>query len=332
MDTVGWWKNNAQLQRWQRLSPTELQDVSLWDDDNEEEEAATESESPVADEKELKRVTTWHYYAAAIQGISGAAILIALLVLRFGSSNEGFRAYLFGDTFELEDRRPRVDIVDVYEVGWVLAPMPFLTAFSHLIQAFLIIRGRALAAKRTRKAWKSPKHKTFCELFIDDLRKGVNLVRWIEYSVTASLMTWIIAQLSGVTNIYLVFLLAIVSNVALQWQGYMFELLMDRRRWAERCSPMIAGFVIFAGQWGILWTVFALTVHQNSGAPWFVWVSFIGLQTTFLVFPAIQLLRYYKVGVFKKWAGYEKAFVFASNLSKLLLDWTLFAAVISFIV
>ena len=270
------------------------------------------------DARELKKIKDWHWGYAVVQALSGVAILTTLLVLKFRDDQRGFQAYLFTDTFDLESKRPLTNIVGSFEAGWLIVPMAFLTSLSHVVQAVLI--GQSMDPRNT-----------LASRFVENLKKGINAIRWVEYSVTASLMTSVIFLLCGGTNVYLFFLLGIACNMALQWQGFQFELLMDRERWLERCSPMIAGFIIFTAQWAVLWTMFALTVHQNEGVPWFVWTSFIGLQTTFLVFPAIQIGRYYKWWVFKTWYGYEFSMNFASNLSKLLLDWTLAIAVITFL-
>lgn len=240
----------------------------------------------------FKWLTTWHIVAAVVHGLSFLAILIGY----FATDGPKFESILTSDVFT---NQTTVTEISKYNPVWVLMFMPFITSTFHAGQAFGTSGG---------ESW-----------YTRDIQNGINMVRWIEYSITATLMTWIVAQLCGITNIYLVFLLAVVGNVVLQWHGYFFEL-------NKGCSPMFNGFVLFTGQWSILACYFSRTIIANDGAPWFVWVSFFGLLVTYLLFPLIQILYYYKKFV-DNWYKYEFYFILLSLVSKLLLDWTLFAAI-----
>lgn len=257
--------------------------------------------------KNFKWLTTWHIVAAVLHGLSFLVILIAFLV-----TGPKFESILTSDVLT-NQTIVTVTEVSKYNVSWVLMFMPFITSLFHIYQAYLTSQYNDVGS--FGGTW-----------YTRDIQDGINVVRWIEYSITATLMTWIIAQLSGITNIYLVFLLAVVGNVVLQWHGYFFELNMSQDQWIKRCSPMISGFVLFTGQWSILACYFFRTVSANGGAPWFVWVSFFGLLVTFLLFPLIQILYYYKKFV-DDWYKYEFYFILLSLISKLLLDWTLFIAI-----
>ena len=254
----------------------------------------------------FKWLTIWHIVAAVFHGLSFLVILIAFLV-----TGPKFESILTSDVLT-NQTTVTVTEVSKYNLSWVLMFMPLITSVFHIYQAYLTSQ-----YNDDNESW-----------YTRDIQKGINVIRWIEYSITATLMTWIITQLSGITNIYLVFLLAVVGNVVLQWHGYFFELNMSQDQWIKRCSPMISGFVLFTGQWSILACYFFRTVSANGGAPWFVWVSFFGLLGTFLLFPLIQILYYYKTFV-NDWYKYEFYFILLSLISKLLLDWTLFGAIFS---
>lgn len=266
--------------------------------------------------KSFRWLTVWHIVAAVIHALSFAAIFITFLVTK-----TKFDAYLTSDVLNITTGEVATKQVSKYDLTWVLTFMPLFTSLFHVYQGYM-----------------TGQYKTFGDFmgkwYTDDVQRGINLVRWIEYSITATLMTWIITQLSGITNIFLVFLLAVVGNVVLQWHGYFFELNMGRLNWIERWSPMISGFVIFVGQWSILACYFIRSINANNGAPWFVWVSFFGLLGTFLLFPLIQILYVNNVWVMKDskirdWYYYEFWFIVLSLFSKLLLDWTLFSALIT---
>lgn len=195
------------------------------------------------------------------------------------------------------DAGGKLETLDGYQLFWVLWPMPVLTGLFHVFQTLLIVFD--------------------VKWYTRPLEKKQNLVRWIEYSITASLMTWIVAQLSGVTNFVLVFMVALVMNIAMQIQGYIYEI--SETKWPS----MVAGFVLFCGQWATIGFYFFNSV-TDAEAPLFVWFIFFGLFITFLGFPVVLLFS-----PLLQWEQYEIVFVVLSAVSKLLLDWTLFAGIVS---
>jgi hypothetical protein len=228
-----------------------------------------------------------HAGFAALHILSAAA----LLTLYFTVQVEELEGVLTSDA------GGELETLDGYQIFWVLWPMPVLTGIFHAFQAVLII---------ANVKW-----------YTDPLGRKQNLVRWIEYSITASLMTWIVAQLSGVTNFVLLVMVAIVMNIALQVQGYIYEIS------ATKWPPMVAGLVLFCGQWTTIGSYFFRAV-LTADAPAFVWVIFVGLFITFLGFPSVQL-----ASPLMTWKQYEIVFVVLSAISKLLLDWTLFFGILS---
>lgn len=290
----------------------------------------------------FKSLSNWHIAAAVLHAVSFAAIAIAYSV----NGENGFTPVLFVDLLRYDSDEPPdpentlscdVSVSDTssvsnkelfswrYNLATVLMFMPLITSGFHVIQAILC---RALDAAT------SP--------YLLSIKNGINWVRWLEYSITASLMTWILAQLSGITNIYVLFLVAVTGNVSLQWNGYLHELMFpfplplpckvpfhggrnhtvcqtacsDFFRW----TPMMNGFVIFVGQWSVLMCYFFRTI-QTGDVPWFVWLSFVGMLVTFLLFPLVQLLATFRV--ITSWKTYEVAFIILSLVSKFVLDWTL---------
>lgn len=207
------------------------------------------------------------------------------------NADKGFVATLSSDTF-----KNGTITLKTYEneLKWNLAPMPYLTSIMHFVYFGLII---------TKNKW-----------FLDQLSEKKNPLRWAEYSVTASLMIWIFGQLSGVTNLYLLIMLG-VGNVAMQFTGYLYE------KEQSKTTSMVLGFFIFVMSWMILWCYF---VRTATGAPWFVYAIMIGSNLLFCGFPVVLLLRPVlspKV--------YQITFDIVSNVSKLFLDWILFAGILS---
>lgn len=286
---------------------------SLDSEHNAADSSSLGSEDNATDSKKFIWLFRWHLVAAAVHGASFIALLVLYLV-RKANDEDTLSSLLFSDTFSRKDGEVTVKNVGEYDLTIVLLFMPSATALFHVIQAVLC---------RVSKVYRS------------DAEKSVNWVRWAEYSYTASLMTWIVAQLSGVTNIFLLWLLAVVCNVALQCHGYLHErLFMDNleayKKWSN-WAPMLNGSVIFLGQWTILLCYFIRTV-KGADVPRFVWASFIGMLVTFSLFPVLQIwyaIRQKHKFLVTNWFHYEVAFIVLSLVSKLVLDWALFFGVIS---
>jgi hypothetical protein len=256
----------------------------------------------------------WHWVAAVVHILSGVAISIVFGVVDPANTRGTFTSDV--TTMGANGTVTTLKKLDAdYDLFYVLIPMPFATGLFHILQAVMLFKN--------------------CRWYKGDIEKGINIVRWIEYSITASLMTFILAQLCGITNVYLVWLIGVVCNIGLQWHGYYFEVLMDcakdtKLTWIQKWSPMIGGTVIFLGQWSILACYFSRTVAASSeDVPLFVWFSIIGMFVTFCGFPLIQVFFANKVRLFENWYSYEWWFIFASLFSKLVLDWSLAGGILN---
>lgn len=250
-------------------------------------------------EKSLEEVRNCHYGLSVIHLVSAIILLFTYLFI-VPDKRQGV---VHSDTLVTGGDETVIQIQRLggYEIFWVLWPMPVLTGLFHILQAIMI---------HMEFGW-----------YVDELEKKRNLIRWIEYSITASLMTWIVCQLSGMTNIYLVWTIGVMVNIAMQLQGYLYEVLDTRFKWV----PMVAGFFLFVGQWSVIACYFFRTLNAAEGeVPFFVHVIFYGLLFSFLGFPIVQL-----TSSLYSWKIYEILFIVLSAVSKLLLDWTLFGGIIS---
>jgi len=203
-----------------------------------------------------------------------------------------------------------------YQLIWVNLPFPLITAIFHLVVAFEL----------------RPQYNQW--LF----KEGRNPLRWLEYSMTASLMTWTILQLSGVTNVFLLVTLGIVANVVLQLHGYLMEVLNPKVTKATSTAaaaavnwlPMLSGWFLFLGQWSVIFAYFfsALASPRPPTAaqvPWFVYSIVIGLFFQFALFGLVQILYYAEFakswfkGFFASPFGYEVCYIVLSLTSKVFL-------------
>ena len=193
-----------------------------------------------------------------------------------------------------------------YALIWVDIPaFPFITAAFHLSIAYW------------PAVWEYYRVQVFQE--------GANPLRWLEYSITASLMTWVILQLSGVTNIFILVVVGVLMNVALQAMGYIQEKVKNKTR-----MPTIIGWLIFVGQWTIILAYFfaATTSPRPPGAttvPWFVYTIIIGLFFMFSAFGAVQL-----AGVLGYLTPYQQEIGLSilSLTAKLFLTWNLLIGIV----
>lgn len=183
-------------------------------------------------------------------------------------------------------------ILGTYTLLWVDVPFSLITGIFHLFLAF--------GAESTTH------YKSY--VFV----KGYNPYRWIEYAITASFMTWVILQVSGVTNILTLLVVGVGCNVALQAQGYFMDILNGN--WV----PTWVGWVVFSFQWTLIWTYFA---YQAPGAPWIVYSVVIGMFIQYCLFGLVQILQYTRV-----WPDpyqIELAYIGLSYTSKFYLNWNL---------
>ncbi len=192
-----------------------------------------------------------------------------------------------------------------YSIIWVDLPFPIITAIFHASIAFI-------------PSIRSYYYKAIFE-------ETGSILRWLEYSITASLMTWVILQLSGVTNILTLILTGVIANIALQWQGYLQEKLKGVS-WV----PTIVGWLIFSMQWSIILSYFFTTLNEEQNVPWFVYTIVIGLLIQFSLFGLVQLTYMLAIPKFMKSAyAAEIAFLVLSLTSKLFLTWNLLIGIIT---
>jgi len=156
-----------------------------------------------------------------------------------------------------------------------------------------------------------------------DLKKGINKARWIEYSISASIMMVAIALLSGVydlSSLLMIFALDAVMNLT----GLLMEVhnqTTKKTNWLSYIIGCIAGIVP--------WIVFVIYVYgaqvYGSGQiPSFVYWIYASMFIFFSSFAVNMYLQYRKTG---KWADYlygERVYMILSLVAKSALAWQVF--------
>lgn len=160
--------------------------------------------------------------------------------------------------------------------------------------------------------------------YVRNLKNHINHMRWLEYSISSSIMIVLIAMLVGFSDIGVLIVLFIV-NASMIFFGWLMELYnrgADETKW----SPFIFGCVAGIAPW-IAIAIRLLTAVLEPGVqvPTFVIGIFISIGVFFNVFALNQLLQYKRAG---PWANYlfgEKMYIILSLVAKSALAWQVFA-------
>lgn len=178
------------------------------------------------------------------------------------------------------------------------------------------------------------------DAYRDQIEQGYNPWRWIEFSASASLMNYIVGQLSGITDIKLLSAL-IGANVSLQYIGYSLEKdsgralqMHDSHLYESAMRQQVAGFLIFATYMSAIFTSFFTAISQTAGVPDFVYSVIFIIFALYLCFGVLSLAytRGAKPGPQPKWSirnfrNVEVGYLVLSFVAKtFLLNMVLFGA------
>lgn len=158
--------------------------------------------------------------------------------------------------------------------------------------------------------------------YVEDLKVGINKLRWYEYALSSSLMIVLISSLFGVRDIA-VFVLIALANAAMNLFGLDMELLNagdvkvgKKVNWL----PFIFGSVIGLAPW--LAIAFYIGVNPNLDAvPGFVWAILATYFIAFNTFPVNMFLQYKGIGKFKNYLFGERGYIILSLVAKTILTW-----------
>lgn len=159
----------------------------------------------------------------------------------------------------------------------------------------------------------------FRDTYEEDLRRGINRFRWVEYSLSATLMVILIAFYSGIT-----FLSAIVAiagtNVAMILFGWIQERMNPPGRSETTMMPFWFGTLA-----GIApWIVIVYNVLAAEEVPGFVYGIVVAQILFFWSFGFNQWLQYREVGKWSDYAFGEKTYLVLSLGAKSVLAWQIF--------
>lgn len=188
-----------------------------------------------------------------------------------------------------------------FELGYGVALFLFLSALAHFVIAGPAFKG-----------------------YVAGLKENHNYYRWIEYSVSSSVMIVLIAALVGISEFA-----ALVAIFGVNAMMILFGLLMEKYEqpgkpnWTSFIFGCIAGIVPWIAIADYLWGPGA-----SDLTPSFVYVIFASMFLFFNSFAFNMVLQYKQVGKWRNYLFGESAYVFLSLTAKSLLAWLVFANVL----
>jgi hypothetical protein len=166
----------------------------------------------------------------------------------------------------------------------------------------------------------------FYKRYAAGLKASHNYFRWVEYSLSSSVMIWLIAQLCGVNNIA-----ALVAIFAVNASMIMFGALQEKyeKPGNKKFLPFIFGSMTGVVPWLIiLLYTFQPGASKALAVPGFVVVIIITLFVLFNTFAINQVLQYRQVGKWKNYLQGERSYITLSLVAKSLLAWQVFSGAI----
>lgn len=162
----------------------------------------------------------------------------------------------------------------------------------------------------------------FNSRYVRGLGQGHNYFRWVEYSLSSSVMIILIAQLLGVFDV--IALIAIFGvNVSMILFGWLQE--KDQQPGGSLLAfwfGCIAGIVPWLA---FLVLIIAPKSPSAVAIPGFVWGIVISLFILFNCFAIVQYLQYKPVGRWRDYLRGERAYIVLSLTAKTALAWQIFS-------
>jgi hypothetical protein len=198
-----------------------------------------------------------------------------------------------------------------------LNPIPeliFHLRLAPIIAGFLIIT--AIAHATVSSPW-------VFQWYSRNLGMGANYARWIEYSLSSSVMLVVIAMLVGIYDVASLILIFSL-NASMILFGWLMELHNQTEKEVNWTS---FGFGTFAGimPWVVIGIYLFGSGNGDGGPPAFVYVIFGSIFVFFNVFAINMVLQYKKIGPWKNYLFGERVYILLSLSSKSVLAWQVFA-------
>jgi hypothetical protein len=248
------------------------------------------------DEGRWRRLRRYNLIMGAFHAVQGAVILVLAndfalpVTATFMTDRPGAEPPSLRHLFDVR-------------IAWGVAAFVFLSALAHWLIAFPGI----------------------FEWYRRNLLRSRNYARWIEYSLSSSVMVVLIAMITGISDVA-----ALGAIFGVNACMILFGLLMEhyetpgRPRWLSFMFGCLAGAV----PW-ILIALYLWSPGVAASPPTFVYGIFFSLFVFFNVFAVNLVLQYRQVGKWRDYLYGETVYIFLSLTAKSLLAWQVFASTLA---
>lgn len=241
-----------------------------------------------------RRLRVWNVTVGLLLAAEG----LAMLALSNDLSLPVTVAWLTDDPVAVRGPAPSHTLFSV-PIGPVVAGFLLLAAVDHLLVASPgVVRRyeRGIAAHR-------------------------NVFRWVEYSVSASIMVGLIGLFVGIRD-----LAGVVGVFAVNTTMILFGLLMERQQEPGSADWTAFWFGSLAGV--VPWVLVLAYVAGAPTVPGFVWAITVTQLLLFTAFAVNMGLQYAGVGRWRSYVFGELGYIVLSVTAKSLLAWLVFANVL----
>lgn len=253
----------------------------------------------------LEHLNRWNKWLAVVYAVQGLALLA------FSSSHAMQVTTSFLNVDPIASEVSGKTVLGVATKHLFDVNMAILVALILFVAAI----GHAIVAGMYRKRYEA------------DLARGVNRVRWIELSMSVSLMMVVVGFLSGVADLSTLLLL-FGASVLLHLTCLAMELYAQGQR---RANWLLYGLACVAG--ALPWVVFALyavgaEVYGSGHIQAFVYWIYATSALTCGGFALAMYLRYTKKGDWANYLHVERTYMILSLVAKTALAWQVFAGLL----
>ncbi len=165
----------------------------------------------------------------------------------------------------------------------------------------------------------------FFPRYIAGLAAHRNFFRWVEYSISSSVMIVLIAQVTGISDIT-----ALIAIFGVNASMILFGWLQEKYEEPGKGSLLPFWFGCIAGivPWiAMFWLLFS--PGGTGEAPGFVYGVVFSLFIFFNSFALVQWLQYKKIGRFADYLVGERTYITLSFIAKSALAWQIFGGVLA---
>lgn len=164
--------------------------------------------------------------------------------------------------------------------------------------------------------------------YVQNLKKGMNPIRFYEYALSSSLMIVLIGMLIGIWDLGAIILI-FALNATMNLFGIMMELHnqnTQKTNWTAFIYGCIAGIV----PWVVITLYFVGAVNSGEAKPpAFVYAIVPILFVFFNIFAINMVLQYKKIGPWKDYLYGERVYIILSLSAKTVLCWLIWTGTLA---